>query len=41
MAITDKTTLSLTLRPKAFDDIIGLEKPVRIIKNKLATLSQD
>ncbi len=35
MAITKETTLSLTLRPKAFEEVIGLEKPVRIIKAKL------
>lgn len=35
MAITDKTTLALTLRPKSFDDVIGLEKPLNIIKTKL------
>ena len=35
MAITQDTTLSLTLRPKVFDEVIGLEKPVRIIKAKL------
>jgi len=35
MPITSQTTLTLTLRPRDFDDVIGLEEPVRIIKAKL------
>jgi hypothetical protein len=35
MPITDQTTLTLTLRPKEFDSVIGLEEPVRIIKSKI------
>ena len=31
------STLSLTMRPKEFADIIGLEVPVTTLKNKLAT----
>ena len=37
MAITEQTTLSLTLRPKDFDEIIGLSTALRIVKEKLAS----
>ena len=35
MAITDKTTLNLTLRPRNFDEIIGLQRAVSVIKQKV------
>lgn len=35
MPITEKTTLALTMRPKEFDTVIGLEEPVRIIRTKI------
>jgi ATPase family associated with various cellular activities (AAA) len=35
MPITDQTTLTLTMRPRSFDDLLGLEEPIRVIKAKL------
>jgi hypothetical protein len=35
MPISDVTTLSLTMRPKSFDEVIGLEEVVRTMKAKL------
>jgi hypothetical protein len=35
LAVTEQTTLALTMRPRSFDEVIGLEKPIAVIKNKL------
>jgi len=37
MPITDQTTLSLTLRPKNFDEIIGLKKVLPVVREKLSS----
>lgn len=37
MPITDKTTLTLTMRPNEFDEVIGLEGPIRSVKAKIAS----
>lgn len=35
MAVTEQTTLALTMRPRDFDEVIGLEKPIALIKSKI------
>ena len=35
MAINDKTVLAMTMRPRDFDAVIGLEKPIALIKTKI------
>ncbi len=35
MAVTEQTTLALTMRPRDFDQVIGLEKPIALIKSKI------